>query len=140
MKSCAGKACATWPESSLATTSNTPGDTPAAVMQRHMRPARIVAGGRQPKSTRSPIGRTQDEAATRISPKVRLKPEPVWERINRRNMSQNDLARRAKISSGYLSQLLSGQKSPSPDVRQRLQATLEISQFDDLFVLEYPDD
>ena len=55
-------------------------------------------------------------------------------------MSQNDLARRTQISSGYLSQLISGKKSPSPDVRRRLQAALDISQFDDLFVLEYSDD
>ncbi len=76
----------------------------------------------------------------RGSPRVKLKPEPVWEQINRRNMSQNELARLAEISSGYLSQLMSGRKSPSPDVRRRLQAALELSQFDDLFVQEYADD
>ena len=76
----------------------------------------------------------------RASPRVKLKPEPVWEKINRRNMSQNELARRAEISSGYLSQLISGSKSPSPDVRRRLQAALEMSQFDDLFIQEYADE
>ncbi|MCY3557887.1 MAG: helix-turn-helix transcriptional regulator [Chloroflexi bacterium] len=76
----------------------------------------------------------------RASPAVRLKPEPLWEQITRRNMSQNDLARRAEISSGYLSQLIGGKKSPSPDVRRRLQAALEISRFDELFVMEYRDE
>ena len=74
------------------------------------------------------------------SPKARLRPEPVWELITRRNMSQNELARRSEISSGYLSQLISGRKNPSPDVRKRIQAALEVDQFDDLFDLEYGDD
>ncbi len=74
------------------------------------------------------------------APRVKLRPEPVWEQISRRNMSQNELARQARISSGYLSQLISGRKSPSPDVRKRLQAALEIGQFEDLFTLEYSDD
>ena len=50
----------------------------------------------------------------RMSPRVKFKPEPVWEQISRRSISQNDLARLAKISSGYLSQLICGRKSPSP--------------------------
>ena len=73
-------------------------------------------------------------------PRVMLRPGPVWELISRRNMSQNELASKAGISSGYLSQLISGRKSPSPDVRRRLQAALEVSQFDDLFTMEYGDE
>ena len=74
------------------------------------------------------------------SPRVRLKPVPLWEQISRRNISQNELADLAGISSGYLSQLISGRKSPSPEVRRRLQAALDITGFDELFVLEYEDD
>lgn len=74
------------------------------------------------------------------SPKAKLRAEPVWELITRRNMSQNELARRSEISSGYLSQLISGRKNPSPDVRKRIQAALEVDQFDDLFDLEYGDE
>lgn len=74
------------------------------------------------------------------SPRVRLKPVPLWEQISRRNLSQNELASLAGISSGYLSQLISGRKSPSPDVRRRLQKALDITGFDELFVLEYEDD
>lgn len=76
----------------------------------------------------------------RESPWVRLKPEPLWERSGRRNVSQNELAGLAQISSGYLSQLISGRKSPSPEVRRRLQAALDVHQFDELFVFEYDDD
>ena len=74
------------------------------------------------------------------SPRVRLKAVPLWEQISRRNISQNELADLAGISSGYLSQLISGRKSPSPDVRRRLQAALDITRFDELFVLEYEDE
>lgn len=73
-------------------------------------------------------------------PRVRLKPEALWEQIRRRNLSQNELADRAGISSGYLSQLISGRKSPSPEVRRRLQTALNITHFDELFVLEYEDE
>ena len=74
------------------------------------------------------------------SPKAKLRAEPVWELITRRNMSQNELARRSEISSGYLSQLISGRKNPSADVRKRIQAALEVDQFDELFDLEYGDE
>ena len=73
-------------------------------------------------------------------PRVKLRQERVWDLLNRRNMSQNELARLARISSGYLSQLISGKKSPSPAVRRRLQAALGVSEFDDLFLQEKPDD
>ncbi len=72
-------------------------------------------------------------------PRIKLRPEQVWKLIGRRNMSQNDLARSAGISSGYLSQLIAGRKSPSPAVRRRLQTALEVSEFEDLFTMEYGD-
>lgn len=74
------------------------------------------------------------------SPKAKLRAEPVWELITRRNMSQNELARRSDISSGYLSQLISGRRSPSPDVRKRIQAALGVSEFEELFTMEYGDE
>ena len=72
--------------------------------------------------------------------RVKLKPEAVWEPIQRRNISQNDLARLTNISSGYLSQLISGTRSPSAKVRKRLQSALEIQNFDALFILERCDE
>ncbi len=76
----------------------------------------------------------------RPSFRVKLKPEAVWEQIDRRNISQNDLARSTNISSGYLSQLISGTRSPSAQVRKRLQSALDISNFDSLFILERCDE
>lgn len=66
---------------------------------------------------------------------ARLKPRAVWERLNRLNMTQNELARLAGISSGYLSQLMTGKRHPGPETRRRLLEALAAS-FDDLFVLE----
>ena len=68
--------------------------------------------------------------------RVLLKAEAVWELLNRLNMSQGELARRARISPGYLSQLLSGQRCASPEVRERLMAVLGVRRFDDVFVIE----
>ena len=75
----------------------------------------------------------------RPRPRVRLNPYAVWDRLNRTNRSQNDLARQMGISSGYLSQLITGQRCPSPRMRRRLQHALDIAQFDDLFIVENGD-
>ncbi len=69
-------------------------------------------------------------------PRVRLNPEAVWEHLSRRNMSQNELARAARISSGHISLLMNDKRSPSPGVRRRLQAALGVTDFDELFILE----
>ena len=66
----------------------------------------------------------------------RLNPERVWELLNRRNMSQNQLARQCGVSSGYLSQMISGTRFPSPAVRRGLMEALDVERFDDLFILE----
>lgn len=75
----------------------------------------------------------------RSRPKVRLNPYAVWDRLNRANLSQNELARQMGISSGYLSQLITGQRRPSPRMRRRLQKALDIARFDDLFIVERGD-
>jgi len=67
---------------------------------------------------------------------VKLNPDRVWEFLNRLNMSQNELARLAGISSGYLSQLMSGTRCPSAELRRRLMKALGVTDFDDLFILE----
>ncbi len=66
---------------------------------------------------------------------ARLEPHAVWERLNRLNMTQNELARLAGISSGYLSQLMTDRRRPGPETRRRLLEVLAAG-FDDLFVLE----
>ncbi len=68
--------------------------------------------------------------------RVKLNPEAVWRHLNRLHLAQNELARRAGITSGYLSQLMSGTRCPSADVRMRLQNVLGVTDFDDLFILE----
>ena len=69
-------------------------------------------------------------------PRVRLNPEAVWEHLSRRNMSQNELARAARISSGHISLLMNDKRSPSPGARRRPQAALGVTDFDELFILE----
>ena len=68
--------------------------------------------------------------------KVRLNQPAVMQAIARRNMSQNMLAIRAGISSGYISQIMCGTRNPSPRVRQKLQDVLSPLTFDDIFIIE----
>ncbi len=67
---------------------------------------------------------------------VRLKPEPLWERLAVLGRSQNWLAREAGISPGYLSMLVNGKRSPSGRLRRRLQRILEVEDFHELFTFE----
>ena len=67
--------------------------------------------------------------------RVTLKPDPVWAFLEERDISQNELARRVGISSGHISQLMSGEAHPSPELRQRLLRVLGITDFDDLFTI-----
>ena len=68
--------------------------------------------------------------------KTRVNPDRVWELLNRLNMSQNQLARQCGVSSGYLSQMITGTRFPSPAVRRGLMEALDVERFDDLFILE----
>ena len=70
------------------------------------------------------------------SSRVKLNPHAVWEFLNRRHMSQNELARLVGTSSSYLSQLMSGTRCPSAAFRKRLMNALGVTRFDDLFYLE----
>lgn len=67
---------------------------------------------------------------------VRLNAMAVWTHLNRLNLAQNELARQVGITSGYLSQLISGTRCPSPQLRRRLLDALGDLPFDDLFVVE----
>ena len=68
--------------------------------------------------------------------RVRVKTRAVWEMLLRRNMTQNDLAKQAKLSSGHLSQLINGERFPSPAVRRKLMEALDQVDFDDIFEIE----
>lgn len=53
----------------------------------------------------------------------------------RQNISQNELAKKLGITSGYMSQLVCGTRYPSPKVRQRILDVLDMD-FDDVFLIE----
>ena len=57
-------------------------------------------------------------------PRVKLNRDAVWELLGRLGRSQNELARQCGLSSGYLSQLMNGKRSPSPYARRRLRQAL----------------
>ena len=67
--------------------------------------------------------------------KVFVKKKTVEELLARKNQSQNWLALRLGISSGYISQLISGERCPSPKIRQKIQDLFKIEKFDDLFYI-----
>ena len=50
--------------------------------------------------------------------------EAVWERMNVHGISQNEAARRAGLSSAYLSQIMSGKSNPSPGVLKKFHGVL----------------
>jgi transcriptional regulator with XRE-family HTH domain len=68
--------------------------------------------------------------------KVKIKKVVVEKEVARRNLSLNRLAIKAGISSGYISQLISGERYPSPQLREKLQKALQPLTFDDIFILE----
>ncbi len=65
--------------------------------------------------------------------RVLLKQEALWDRLDRLNISQNELARMLGISTGHLSRLVNGQRCPSPPMRRKLMESLDCKEFDDLF-------
>ena len=65
--------------------------------------------------------------------RTRMKLETMADLLTRKNLSQNWLAKRLGISSGYMSQLLTGKRAPSPQLRARILEHFPDKQFDDLF-------
>ena len=70
--------------------------------------------------------------------RVRIKITAVYAQLDRLHMSQSDLARKAALTTGYVSQVISGKRTPSPAVRRRIQDALRVNDFDELFELEVP--
>ena len=77
---------------------------------------------------------------SRHSSRVILNAVAVWRLLDQRGISQNELARLVGISSGYMSDLMSGKRSPSPHMRRRIQEALGVTDFDDLFIIQRIDD
>lgn len=57
-----------------------------------------------------------------------IKPRVLKEKLARRNMSQNLFVLKLKVSSGYMSQLFSGVKNPSPKLRGKILDALELDE------------
>ena len=72
--------------------------------------------------------------------RVLVRPEVVWDHLNRRHMAQHEFAPLVDMKPGYLSQVLSGKRSPSARRRRLLQQELGIDDFDELFYMEGDDD
>ncbi len=72
------------------------------------------------------------------APRVWLNPVAVWELLDQLGISQNELARRCGFSTGHLSMLMNGKRSPSPRARRRLMEVLGVEDFDLLFIIEPP--
>jgi len=67
---------------------------------------------------------------------VRVNKLALLRAIARRNMSQNMLAIRVGSSSGYISQIMCGTRTPSPKMREKLLTVLAPLTFDDIFIIE----
>ncbi len=65
--------------------------------------------------------------------KVSLKSDKVYRYLAEKGLSQNSLAMNLGISSGYISQLLSGKRFPSPHMRNRLLKRFKGYRYEDLF-------
>ena len=70
----------------------------------------------------------------------RLDQDKAWARLNVLNMSQNELARRIGRSQGFVSELFNGRRCASADTRRRLMEVLQVTRFEDLFILEENDE
>ncbi|MCH9037497.1 MAG: helix-turn-helix transcriptional regulator [Chloroflexi bacterium] len=68
--------------------------------------------------------------------RAKVKAQALWKIILRRNMTQNQLAKKAGITSGHLSQLINGDRLPSPAVRRKLLEALDPLEFDDIFEIQ----
>ena len=68
--------------------------------------------------------------------KVAIKSKVIKSHLARKNLSQNWLAIRIGTTSGYMSQLLRGIRTPSPEMRQKILDALKDYAFDDLFVIK----
>ena len=71
--------------------------------------------------------------------KVYLRNKEIKKILIRKNKSQNWLAHRLEVSSGYMSQLMDGSRNPSPKLRERIMNHLPEYKFDKLFEIKETD-
>ena len=65
--------------------------------------------------------------------KVRIKPKPFLQILARQNMSQNSFGRGAQVTSGHMSQLLTGRRNVSPRTRKKIMDALPGVTFEQIF-------
>lgn len=66
---------------------------------------------------------------------VRIKTANIRKILARKNLSQNWLAFRTNTTSGYMSQMITGKRNPSHQMRKRILQVLKDYEFEDLFKL-----
>ena len=67
---------------------------------------------------------------------VAIRNERIRKILARKNMSQNCFGMRIGVSSSYMSQLMSGIRNPSPELRKKIMNNLSEYSFDDLFEIK----
>ncbi len=67
--------------------------------------------------------------------RLRVNNVTIWRYVMRENISQNELAKRLGISSGYMAQLISGSRSPSPKLRRKMLGILSPLSFEEIFLI-----
>ena len=72
-------------------------------------------------------------------PRVRIRTQEVYGRLEQLNMSQNRLADLTGLTSGYISMLLTGKRFASPDTLRRIQPALGVD-FNAIFEMEVNND
>lgn len=72
--------------------------------------------------------------------RVKVKARAIWDIMARQNLSQNELATKFGVSSGYMSQLVCGTRYPSPKLRRRILEFTPSMTFNDLFAIEEQSD
>ena len=65
--------------------------------------------------------------------KVRIKTKPFLQILARQNMSQNSFGRWAQLTSGHVSQLLTGRRNVSPRTRAKILSALPGVTFEEIF-------
>ena len=66
---------------------------------------------------------------------LRVNSFAIWEYLTKQNLAQNELAKRLGISSGYMAQLISGNRSPSPKLRRKMLDVLSPLSFEEIFLI-----
>ena len=65
--------------------------------------------------------------------KVKLKDDEIQYQLARKNMTQDLLAQRLGITTGYMSQIMCGVRNPSPRLREKIMQQFPECDFDELF-------